>query len=161
MRDSYLFGPSVVGRIAQIVRALYGMKSSGNAWRLHLSNILEYQLGCKQCYAYNNVWIRPSRNKKGDKVCDYICIYVDDILIWYATPKEHMSSLGAYVNLKSESASSPKRYLGTDIKEIVDCDNGDEYWILGSNTYLKEVLKIVKDVLETSELKVEHNHIPH
>ena len=27
--DRYLFGPSFAGRIAQIVRALYGMKSSG------------------------------------------------------------------------------------------------------------------------------------
>ena len=41
VKDSYLLGPSVVGRTAQIVRALYGMTSSENAWRLHLSNILE------------------------------------------------------------------------------------------------------------------------
>ena len=47
VKDSYLLGPSVVGRTAQIVRALYGMKSSGNAWRLYLSNILECQLGFK------------------------------------------------------------------------------------------------------------------
>ena len=65
-----------------------------------------------------------------------------------------MSALGAYVNLKPGSVGSSKRYLRTDIKKRVDCDNGDEYWILGSNTYLKEVLRIVKDVLETSELKV-------
>ena len=47
VKDSYLFGPSEVGRTDQIVRALYGMKSSGNAWRLYLSNILECQLGFK------------------------------------------------------------------------------------------------------------------
>ena len=55
VRDSYLFESSAIGRTAQIVRALYGMKSTGNAWRLHLSNILEYQLGFKQCYADNDV----------------------------------------------------------------------------------------------------------
>ena len=47
VEGSYLFGPSAVGRKSQIVRALYSMKSSGNAWRLHLSNILECQLGFK------------------------------------------------------------------------------------------------------------------
>jgi len=31
VKDSYLFGLSVVGRTTQIVRAHYGMKSSGNA----------------------------------------------------------------------------------------------------------------------------------
>ena len=55
VKDSYLFRLSVVGRTAQIVRALYGMKSSGNTYRLHLSNILEYQLGFKQCYVDNDV----------------------------------------------------------------------------------------------------------
>ena len=31
--DPYLFGSSTVGKKAQIVKALYGMKSSGTAWR--------------------------------------------------------------------------------------------------------------------------------
>ena len=116
VKNSYLFGPSAIGRTAQIVRALYGIKSSGNAWKIHLSNILECQLVFKQCYVNNDVWMRPSRNKKGDKVHNYICIYVDDIPLCSANPKEHMSALGVYVNLKLGSVGSPKRYLGIDIK---------------------------------------------
>ena len=154
VKVGYLLEPRTVGGTTQIVRKLYGMTSSGNAWRLHLSNILECQLEFKQYFADNDVWMHPSRNKKGDKVYDYIYIYVDDIIICSANPKEHMSALCAYVNLKPGSVGSPKRYLGIDIKKRVDCDNRDEYWILGSNTYLKEALRIVKDVLETSELKI-------
>ena len=119
VNNSYLFEPSAVGRRAQIVRVIHGMKSSGNSWRLHLSNIAECQLGLKQCYADNDVWMHPSRNKKGDNVYNYICIYVDDILICSANPKEHTSVLGVYVNLKPASVGSSKRYLGTDIKKIV------------------------------------------
>ena len=62
-----------------------------------------------------------------------------------------MSALGVSMNMKPGSVDSPKRYLGTDIKKRVDYDNGDGYWIFGSNTYLKESLRIVRDVLETSE----------
>ena len=65
-----------------------------------------------------------------------------------------MSALDVYVNLKPGCVGSSKRYLGTDIKKRVNCDDGDKYWILGSNAYLKEALRIVKDVLETSELKI-------
>ena len=64
-----------------------------------------------------------------------------------------MSALGVSMNMKPGSVGSPKRYLGTDIKKRVDYDNGDGYWTFGSNTYLKEALRIVRDVLETSELK--------
>ena len=33
-----LFGPEATGRIAIIVRALYGLRSAGNAWRHHFAN---------------------------------------------------------------------------------------------------------------------------
>ena len=52
-----------------------------------LIKYLEYQLGFKQCYADNDVWMRPSRNKKGNKVFYYICIYVDDIPKCSANPQ--------------------------------------------------------------------------
>jgi hypothetical protein len=41
-----------------IVRALYGLKSSGAAWRSNLANTL-HQLGYKSCLADPDVWLRP------------------------------------------------------------------------------------------------------
>jgi hypothetical protein len=38
------FGPELTGKAVLIVRALYGLKSSGAAWRAHLANTLQ-QLG--------------------------------------------------------------------------------------------------------------------
>ena len=63
---------------------------------------------------------------------------MDGILICSANSKEHMSALGVYINLKRGSVGSPKRYLVINIKKRIDCDNGEEYWILGSNTYFKK-----------------------
>ena len=47
VRDAYLLGPSAIGKNAMIVRALYGMKSSGNAWRLHVGNMKLFQYHIK------------------------------------------------------------------------------------------------------------------
>ena len=156
VRDAYLFGPSAIGKNAIIVRALYGMKSSGNAWRLHLANILRQELNFRQCYADNDVWMRPSCDKNGNKVYDYICIYVDDILIISSTPKKYMDALGTFVELKAGSVGSPTTYLGTDTK-LRKCSDEIEtgYWLLGSNSYLKESLRIVKDILRESGMRVQ------
>ena len=154
VKDDYLFGPSSVGRTALIVRALYGMKSSGNAWRLHLANILSSELGFEKCLADNDVWYRPSRNANDDRVYDYICIYVDDILIASNNSKLYMETLGTFVELKSGSVKVPDSYLGTDVKLYKSPDDGRQFWALSSNSYLKEALRIVKDVMERSGVRV-------
>ena len=46
--DDMLFGPTARGQTAIICRALYGMKSSGNVWRLHFAKILDRVLNFKQ-----------------------------------------------------------------------------------------------------------------
>ena len=40
--DEWMFGPDAVGKIALIIQALYGMKSSGAAWRDAISSTLHY-----------------------------------------------------------------------------------------------------------------------
>lgn len=154
INDDMLFGPSARGKTAIISRALYGMKSSGNAWRLHFANILDKVLGFKQCYADNDVWYKPAIKPDGTKYYQYICIYVDDILIASHIPKEIMSKIGEHFELKPGSVGSPSMYLGTDVKLRKDSQGYPQYWNLGSNTYLKEALRIIKDVMKDSGVKV-------
>ncbi len=45
------------GKTAEIVRALYGLKSSGAAYGEHLANCLTH-LGFQTCLADNDVWIK-------------------------------------------------------------------------------------------------------
>ena len=49
------------GRIAIIVRALYGSKSAAASWRAKISKIIE-ELGFTMCRADNDVWMRPGIN---------------------------------------------------------------------------------------------------
>ena len=99
VQDAYLFGPSAIGKNALIVRALYVLKSSGDAWRLYLVNILRKELNFSQCSADNDEWMRHSFDNHGIKVYDYIYIYVDDILIILSDPKKYMDALGTFVEL--------------------------------------------------------------
>lgn len=62
-----------------IVRALYGFKSSGAAWRAHLAARL-ISLGCTSCLADPDVWMRPALKDNGTPYYEYLIVYIDDVL---------------------------------------------------------------------------------
>ena len=53
------FGDNDVGKICVIVHALYGLKSSGAAWREQFANDLR-DMGFQSALADPDVWIRPA-----------------------------------------------------------------------------------------------------
>ena len=67
------------GRRAIIVRALYGLKSSGAAFVNHLRSCMR-ELGFSPCTADNNVWLRAATKPSGEACYEYVLLYVDDIL---------------------------------------------------------------------------------
>ena len=147
--DPYLFGPSCIGRSAQIVRALYGMKSSGAAWRDLFASVLHRELGFSNCMADHDLWYNPDVDSVGNKYYSYICIYVDDIMIISHQPNRLMDQIKNRFLVKPESIESPKRYLGMDCKK-----SGEGIWILSSTHYLQEFLKISTKLLDEVEFKV-------
>ena len=68
------------GKLCIIVRALYGLKSSGAAYRNHFAETL-LQLGFESCYADADVWRRAALKKDDSKYYEYILTYVDDCLL--------------------------------------------------------------------------------
>mmetsp|Transcript_165 Transcript_165/g.263 ORF Transcript_165/g.263 Transcript_165/m.263 type:complete len:116 (-) Transcript_165:986-1333(-) len=73
------FGPEE-GRVAVIVRALYGLKSSGAMWRSHFAATL-FDLGFISCLADPVVWLHPATKENGKEYHEYILVYVDDLLV--------------------------------------------------------------------------------
>jgi hypothetical protein len=65
------------GRPAIIVRALYGLKSSGARWRDHLASIL-MEIGFQRSKADLDVWMRQAIKPDGLKYWEYALCYVDD-----------------------------------------------------------------------------------
>ncbi len=74
------FGPELQGRLIIIVRALYGLKSSGAAWRSHLANTL-HTMGFQSCLADPDIWFRAACKLNGKKYYEYLLVYFDDILV--------------------------------------------------------------------------------
>ena len=147
--DPFLFGPSNVGKTAQIVRALYGMKSSGAAWRDLFASVLHTEMGFTNCMADHDLWMHPDVSTSQQNYYSYICIYVDDVMIVSEDPNKYMDQIKNRFLVKPESIEVPKRYLGMDCKQTED-----GVWLLGSYHYLQEFLKVSAKLFEDIGIKI-------
>jgi hypothetical protein len=101
------FGADKKGRQVIIVRALYGLKSSGARWCNHMANKL-CDGGYESCKADPDVWMKPGTKRDGTKYWSYVLCYVDDILVIDENPRETMKYLQSRYMLKE---GMPGHYL--------------------------------------------------
>jgi Reverse transcriptase (RNA-dependent DNA polymerase) len=143
------FGPENVGRPVMIIRALYGLKSSGARWRDHMAATVR-EAGFINCKADPDVWMRPAVKADGDKYYEYILCYVDDLLVISADPMAIMRHMEKHYTLKSGSVKEPDVYLGAEIKKwtIEEADNPTKTrWAMSSDLYVKRAVADVEHEL--------------
>ncbi len=147
------FGAELQGKPVLIVRALYGLKSSGAAWCAHFAQTL-HELNFQSFLADPDVWFRPAAKANGFQYYEYILVYVDDLLVLSRLPSEIMKNLEAYYRFK-DGFEKPKRYLGAEVIEwkFPDCAN-KTHWGLSSGQYVKEAIKNVEAMLAKNNLKL-------
>jgi hypothetical protein len=117
------------GKQALIVRALYGLKSAGAAFRNHLESCMEH-LGWKPCLADRYLWMKEeTRPDYSVKYWAYILIYVDDILCVHNDPGTSFDQIDNYFNMKPGSIMEPLFYLGSKLKKTV-MPNGVVAWFM-------------------------------
>lgn len=133
---------SDAGKIVVIVRALYGLKSSGVRWRQCMAQSLR-NAGFKSCLADPDVWLRPAVKPDGTKIYEYVLCYVDDLIFQGIDPKKFMDYLRQSYTLKDGSVKVPDTYLGADI-EMYELTDGTKAWSLSSNTYVKRAVEEVE-----------------
>jgi hypothetical protein len=109
------FGPINIGKTVLVVRAMYGLKSSGAVWHAKFSKTLR-SMEFKPSYADLDVWIRPATTVDGFEYYEYILVYVDDVLVISAAPIPIMKTLQQAYHLKA-NPKPPTTYLGATIKE--------------------------------------------
>ena len=131
------FGPDHVGKVAVIVRSLYGLKSSGAAWRSHMAQTMR-DIGFRMCLADNDVWMRKALRPDNSAYYEYILIYTDDILILSLTPRDIMSMISNRYLVKPDSIKPLSTYLGNETG-IYPTKSGGK-WFLSANTYVKNAL---------------------
>jgi hypothetical protein len=95
------------GKKALFVRALYGLKSVGAAFRNHLAECMKH-LGWKSCCGDRDLWMkRQKRPEDGFEYWAYILIYVDDILCMHRDPGDALVRLEKYFKMKDGSIQEP------------------------------------------------------
>ena len=80
------------GHVMIVRKALYGLKTSGAAFRAHMAETL-YDLEYKPSLADPDVWIRPAVKPDGFKYYDMVLVYVDDILCISHDPKATIAGI--------------------------------------------------------------------
>jgi hypothetical protein len=90
------FGQGKEGWPVMIVRALYGLQSSGAQCHDHLAATLR-DAGFKACKADADMWMRPTVKADGSKYYEYVLCYVDDLLVCLRASQEDHGRLGSQV----------------------------------------------------------------
>jgi hypothetical protein len=130
------------GKVIVIVRALYGLKSSGARWREHMAQTLR-NAGFVSCKADPDIWLRPAVKSDGTKIYEYVLCYVDDCIFQGLDPKGFMDYLRTAYTLKDGSVQQPETYLGADVK-IHQLADGKTAWAISSDTYVKRAVTEVE-----------------
>jgi hypothetical protein len=137
------FGPRA-GRQIKVVRALYGLPGSGNAWRAQLADTLKNHLGYTSCLADPDVWMKKETKANGESYYAYILVYVDDLLLCHEEPYKIMEKIKSSYPVTAKSIGPPKVYLGANIQKLPSNTVGKDCWGSSSEQYVREAVKNVK-----------------
>ena len=146
----FIAGPefgSEQGSIMIIKKALYGLKSSGAAFRAHLAETL-YDLNYKPTRGDPDVWVRPATKLDGFEYYEMVLVYVDDILCVSADPKATMLGIQETFKLKDDRIEKPETYLGAQLKQKVI--GGRLIWTMSCEQYVKAAITNVEKKLKPS-----------
>jgi hypothetical protein len=134
------------GKRSLIVRVLYGLKSSGSAFRNHLSEYMK-NLGWEPCRADRDLWMKAETRPNDGVWCwAYILIYVDDILCVHHDPVTPLAKLDEYFKMKECSIQVPTFYLGAKLKKTI-LPNGGIALGMSSSTYVQSAVQNVQEYL--------------
>jgi hypothetical protein len=133
------FGP-LEGRVLLVVRALYGLKTSGAMWHQKLAQNLR-DLGFSPCPASYDLWLRDM----GDHY-EYIAVIVDDLLVFSRDPTRILETLKSNCGYKMSGVGVPEYYSGAD----VEFDDVAKCWSISAKTYIRSVVDRIEKLLDTT-----------
>ena len=90
------------GKVMLVVRAIYGLKSSGAAWRQMLDQTFR-DLGYVSSKDDPDVWLKSETKPDGTEYFAYVLVYVDDVLHLHHDPDTFMNRLAEVYRLKDHS----------------------------------------------------------
>ena len=143
---------SEAGQIMLVVRALYGLKSSGAAFRAFLAETL-YDLGMAPSRADPDVWMRPAIKADGFKCYECALCHVDDVLCVSDNPMQLMGRIQKNFKLKNDAIIEPDRYLGATITQMKNAEN-QNVWAMSSDEHCRTAVDNVESALAGKGLRL-------
>ena len=136
---------SDAGQPFLVISALYGLKSSGAAFRSFLALKLD-EIGFKSTLADPDVWIRPAVKPDGEEYYQYMLVYVDDLLCVAHDASTPLREIMADFKFKKDAIEPPEIYLGARLqkKDL----NGKEIWTMSSYDYTKAIISNLEERLK-------------
>ena len=123
---------------------MYGLKSSGTAFRAHLAETL-HNIGFCSTRADPDVWRRPAKKANGEEYYEYILCYVDDLLAISEDATKVLQGIQAVFKFKDNKIVRPKEYLGAQLDTMTI--DGFDGWTMSSQKYVKAAIDNVEEVL--------------
>ena len=127
------------GKTAIIVRAFYGLASSGARFRNHLADCMHH-LGYKSCLADPDLWYMPEvREEDKFKYYSYVLLYVHDWLCIHHSAEEELNKIDKFFKMKAASIWYPHIYLGPKVKQM-KMNNGVTAWAISPSKYVNKAI---------------------
>ena len=127
------------GKTAVIVKALYGLASSGASFRNHLADCIRH-LNYESCLADPHIWYKPEVRKDDNyKYYSYVLLYVDDCLCIHHSAEEELIKIDKFFKIKAGSIGDPDIYLGAKVKQM-KMNYGVTAWAISPSKYVNEAV---------------------
>ena len=136
------------GSIMFVRKALYGLKSSGAAFRAHLAETL-HDIGFRPTRADPDVWRRPAKKADGEEYYKYILCYVDDLLAISEDVTKVLQGIQTIFKFKDDKIVCPEVYLGAQLDTMMV--DGFDAWTMSSQKYVKAAIDNVEEVLARTD----------
>jgi hypothetical protein len=135
------------GKIMIVRMALYGLKSSGAAFRSKLAGVL-HDLGYRPSYADPDVWLKAAVKPCGFEYYEIVLCYVDDVMVISHKPQGTIDGIQAVFKLKGGKAGPPDMYLGVTLEKKKNAQ-GTDCWTMSPAKYVHAAIENVEKKIGT------------
>ena len=139
------------GSIVFMRKALYGLKSSGTAFRAHLAETLR-DIGFHPTRADPDVWRQPAKKADGEEYYEYILFSIDDLLSISEDVTKILQGVQAVFKFKDDKIVRPQVYLGAQLDTMTV--DGLDGWTMSSQKYVKTAIDSMEEVLAKTDQRL-------
>ena len=129
------------GNVYIVVRALYGLKSSGAEFRAFLAERLD-EMDFKSSVVGPGVWYREDMKSDCGKYYKYILVYVYDFFLISLDSRSIILEVAEKIKLKKDKIEPPKVYIGEKLAK--KSLNVQEMWTMAIVDNVKAIINNIE-----------------